>query len=155
MNITTLAFYCVSEDQNFSAGSIGRSYKGEFLRWQLFPRTCEDKPVLANQFSVSMMSLYLNLYYIVLIPILRYLQLKFWIVKTSTSNMTEYEDIHNYEAIIPSTMIVIKVLFAKLVLFKLYSTHMYNLFINSVAKRLGCERSIAAEPALSENCLIV
>ncbi|CAK9147309.1 unnamed protein product [Ilex paraguariensis] len=33
------------------AGSIGRSYKGEFLRWQLFPRTCEDKPVLANQFS--------------------------------------------------------------------------------------------------------
>lgn len=37
----------------FSAGSIGRSYKGEFQRWQLFPRTCEDKPVLANQFSVS------------------------------------------------------------------------------------------------------
>ncbi|CAH9081671.1 unnamed protein product [Cuscuta epithymum] len=34
------------------AGSIGRSYKGEFLRWQLFPRRCEDKPVLANQFSV-------------------------------------------------------------------------------------------------------
>ncbi|XP_059653644.1 uncharacterized protein LOC132300536 isoform X1 [Cornus florida] len=34
------------------AGSIGRSYKGEFLRWQLFPRVCEDKPVLANQFSV-------------------------------------------------------------------------------------------------------
>ncbi|KAK3037731.1 hypothetical protein RJ639_031102 [Escallonia herrerae] len=34
------------------AGSIGRSFKGEFLRWQLFPRVCEDKPVLANQFSV-------------------------------------------------------------------------------------------------------
>ncbi|KAK1402426.1 Non-lysosomal glucosylceramidase [Heracleum sosnowskyi] len=34
------------------AGSIGRTYKGEFLRWQIFPRTCEDKPVLANQFSV-------------------------------------------------------------------------------------------------------
>ncbi|KAL3538486.1 hypothetical protein ACH5RR_001852 [Cinchona calisaya] len=34
------------------AGSIGRSYKGEFLRWQLFPGICEDKPVLANQFSV-------------------------------------------------------------------------------------------------------
>ncbi|KAL2939448.1 Non-lysosomal glucosylceramidase [Bienertia sinuspersici] len=33
------------------AGSIGRSYKGEFQRWQLFPRTCEDKPVFANQFS--------------------------------------------------------------------------------------------------------
>ncbi|XP_024023556.1 non-lysosomal glucosylceramidase [Morus notabilis] len=33
------------------AGSIGRSYKGEFKRWQLFPRMCEDKPVLANQFS--------------------------------------------------------------------------------------------------------
>ncbi|KAA8537047.1 hypothetical protein F0562_029525 [Nyssa sinensis] len=36
----------------FSAGSIGRTYKGEFLRWQLFPRICEDKPILANQFSV-------------------------------------------------------------------------------------------------------
>ncbi|XP_065870695.1 uncharacterized protein [Euphorbia lathyris] len=34
------------------SGSIGRSYKGEFQRWQLFPRTCEEKPVLANQFSV-------------------------------------------------------------------------------------------------------
>jgi non-lysosomal glucosylceramidase len=34
------------------AGSIGRTYTGEFLRWQLFPRICEDKPVLANQFSV-------------------------------------------------------------------------------------------------------
>nr|GMD04933.1 non-lysosomal glucosylceramidase-like isoform X1 [Ipomoea batatas]GMD06992.1 non-lysosomal glucosylceramidase-like isoform X1 [Ipomoea batatas]GMD08913.1 non-lysosomal glucosylceramidase-like isoform X1 [Ipomoea batatas]GMD10124.1 non-lysosomal glucosylceramidase-like isoform X1 [Ipomoea batatas] len=37
------------------AGSIGRSYKGEFLRWQFFPRICEDKPVLANQFSVSLL----------------------------------------------------------------------------------------------------
>ncbi|XVF00537.1 hypothetical protein REPUB_Repub04eG0009400 [Reevesia pubescens] len=34
------------------AGSIERSYKGEFQRWQLFPRICEEKPVLANQFSV-------------------------------------------------------------------------------------------------------
>lgn len=34
------------------AGSIGRSYKGDFQRWQLFPGTCEDKPVLANQFSI-------------------------------------------------------------------------------------------------------
>ncbi|KAL8535964.1 hypothetical protein ACS0TY_011566 [Phlomoides rotata] len=34
------------------AGSIGRSYKGEFMRWQLFPRVCEDEPVLANQFSI-------------------------------------------------------------------------------------------------------
>ncbi|KAL6660780.1 hypothetical protein ACP70R_001815 [Stipagrostis hirtigluma subsp. patula] len=33
------------------AGSIGRSYKGDFQRWQLFPGSCEDKPVLANQFS--------------------------------------------------------------------------------------------------------
>ncbi|KAG2556731.1 hypothetical protein PVAP13_8NG192000 [Panicum virgatum] len=33
------------------AGSIGRSYTGNFQRWQLFPATCEDKPVLANQFS--------------------------------------------------------------------------------------------------------
>jgi non-lysosomal glucosylceramidase len=36
-----------------SAGSIGRSYKGDFQRWQLFPIKCEEKPVLANQFSVS------------------------------------------------------------------------------------------------------
>ncbi|KAK9286422.1 hypothetical protein L1049_014818 [Liquidambar formosana] len=34
------------------AGSIGRSYQGEFQRWQLVPRICEEKPVLANQFSV-------------------------------------------------------------------------------------------------------
>ncbi|KAJ4751721.1 Non-lysosomal glucosylceramidase [Rhynchospora pubera] len=34
------------------AGSIGRSYKGDFQRWQLFPGVCEDKPVPANQFSV-------------------------------------------------------------------------------------------------------
>ncbi|GMH25668.1 hypothetical protein Nepgr_027511 [Nepenthes gracilis] len=34
------------------AGSIGRSYKGEFQRWQLFPKICEEKPVLANQFSI-------------------------------------------------------------------------------------------------------
>ncbi|KAL3515756.1 hypothetical protein ACH5RR_022658 [Cinchona calisaya] len=34
------------------SGSIGRSYKGEFLRYLLFPGTCEDNPVLANQFSV-------------------------------------------------------------------------------------------------------
>ncbi|KAI3752627.1 hypothetical protein L2E82_24662 [Cichorium intybus] len=34
------------------AGSIGRTYTGEFLRWQLFPKICEDKPVLANQFSI-------------------------------------------------------------------------------------------------------
>ncbi|KAF7802268.1 non-lysosomal glucosylceramidase isoform X1 [Senna tora] len=34
------------------AGSIGRSYRGEFQRWQLFPVVCEEKPVLANQFSV-------------------------------------------------------------------------------------------------------
>ncbi|RVW86281.1 Non-lysosomal glucosylceramidase [Vitis vinifera] len=33
-------------------GSIGRSYRGEFQRYQLFPRICEDSPVLANQFSV-------------------------------------------------------------------------------------------------------
>ncbi|KAK9110103.1 hypothetical protein Sjap_018163 [Stephania japonica] len=33
------------------AGSIGRNYKGEFQRWQLFPSRCEDRPILANQFS--------------------------------------------------------------------------------------------------------
>ncbi|PQM42259.1 non-lysosomal glucosylceramidase [Prunus yedoensis var. nudiflora] len=34
------------------AGSIGRSYSGEFQRWQLFPGKLEEKPVLADQFSV-------------------------------------------------------------------------------------------------------
>ncbi|OVA14548.1 Glucosylceramidase [Macleaya cordata] len=34
------------------AGSIGRSYRGEFQRFQLFPTICEDTPLLANQFSV-------------------------------------------------------------------------------------------------------
>ncbi|XP_075520658.1 uncharacterized protein LOC142553967 isoform X2 [Primulina tabacum] len=34
------------------AGSIGRSYKGAFMRWQMFPRICEDRPVFANQFSI-------------------------------------------------------------------------------------------------------
>ncbi|KAF5727076.1 hypothetical protein HS088_TW22G00763 [Tripterygium wilfordii] len=34
------------------AGSIGRSFRGEFQRFKLFPLICEDSPVLANQFSV-------------------------------------------------------------------------------------------------------
>ncbi|KAJ0025811.1 hypothetical protein Pint_07568 [Pistacia integerrima] len=34
------------------AGSIGRSYRGEFQQFKLFARTCEEGPVLANQFSV-------------------------------------------------------------------------------------------------------
>ncbi|KAE8022276.1 hypothetical protein FH972_008088 [Carpinus fangiana] len=34
------------------SGSIGRSYRGEFQRFQLFPGRCEENPVLANQFSV-------------------------------------------------------------------------------------------------------
>ncbi|CAA7396531.1 unnamed protein product [Spirodela intermedia] len=34
------------------AGSIGRSYKGHFQRWQLFPGVREEEPVLADQFSV-------------------------------------------------------------------------------------------------------
>ncbi|PON68328.1 Beta-glucosidase GBA2-type [Parasponia andersonii] len=34
------------------AGSIGRSYRGEFQRIQLFPTKSEDVPILANQFSV-------------------------------------------------------------------------------------------------------
>ncbi|KAL5559864.1 hypothetical protein UlMin_036075 [Ulmus minor] len=33
------------------SGSIGRSYTGEFQRYQLFPPRTEDTPVLANQFS--------------------------------------------------------------------------------------------------------
>lgn len=34
------------------AGSIGRSFKGYFQRWQLFPGTWDEGPILANQFSV-------------------------------------------------------------------------------------------------------
>ncbi|EHA8589736.1 non-lysosomal glucosylceramidase [Cocos nucifera] len=41
------------ENPQVNSGSIGRSYKGDFQRWQLFPGICEDKPVLANQFSLS------------------------------------------------------------------------------------------------------
>lgn len=43
----------VIESSICSAGSIGRSLRGEFQRFQLFPRKCEDTPILANQFSVS------------------------------------------------------------------------------------------------------
>ncbi|KAK4747682.1 hypothetical protein SAY87_014268 [Trapa incisa] len=34
------------------AGSIGRTCRGEFQRFQLFPGICEELPILANQFSV-------------------------------------------------------------------------------------------------------
>ncbi|XP_002525532.2 non-lysosomal glucosylceramidase isoform X1 [Ricinus communis] len=34
------------------AGSIGRSYKGEFQCFKLLPLACEEGPILANQFSV-------------------------------------------------------------------------------------------------------
>ena len=50
---STLAIFFPSFESILRAGSIGRSYKGEFQRWQVFPGSCEDKPVLANQFSVS------------------------------------------------------------------------------------------------------
>lgn len=51
---------------------------------------------------------------------------------------------------IPSTMIMIEELSTKFVLFKLYLMQiMYHLFINSVAKRLGCYPSSAAEHAPS------
>lgn len=50
-----------SGTMNFSAGSIGRSYRGEFQRFQLFPTKYEDVPVLANQFSVSFSSLFQSL----------------------------------------------------------------------------------------------
>lgn len=33
------------------AGSIGRSYRGYFQHFQIFPRIYEEKPILANQFS--------------------------------------------------------------------------------------------------------
>ncbi|VAI88489.1 unnamed protein product [Triticum turgidum subsp. durum] len=35
------------------SGSIGRSYRGYFQQFQIFPRIYEEKPVLANQFSVQ------------------------------------------------------------------------------------------------------
>lgn len=34
------------------AGSIGRGYRGDFRRWQLIPGSCDEAPILANQFSV-------------------------------------------------------------------------------------------------------
>eukprot|EP00252_Welwitschia_mirabilis_P002180 TRINITY_DN1208_c0_g1_i3.p1 TRINITY_DN1208_c0_g1~~TRINITY_DN1208_c0_g1_i3.p1 ORF type:complete len:971 (-),score=189.01 TRINITY_DN1208_c0_g1_i3:472-3384(-) len=34
------------------AGSIGRSYQGDFRCWQFIPATCDEEPVSANQFSV-------------------------------------------------------------------------------------------------------
>lgn len=49
--------FCLLKKSTTRAGSIGRSYQGEFQRWQLFPRICEEKPVLANQFSVSTLPL--------------------------------------------------------------------------------------------------
>ncbi|KAM3191210.1 hypothetical protein ACQJBY_068876 [Aegilops geniculata] len=33
------------------SGSIGRSYRGYFQQFQIFPRIYEEKPILANQFS--------------------------------------------------------------------------------------------------------
>lgn len=36
-----------------SSGSIGRSYKGYFQNFQLFPQDFEENRILANQFSVS------------------------------------------------------------------------------------------------------
>ncbi|XVE55016.1 hypothetical protein DITRI_Ditri03aG0127100 [Diplodiscus trichospermus] len=33
------------------AGSIGRGYRGEFQRFKLLPKACEEGPILANQFS--------------------------------------------------------------------------------------------------------
>lgn len=56
MNLLMLRFKILSlkcEGVNSSAGSIGRSYGGEFQQYQLFPTTFEDSPILANQFSVS------------------------------------------------------------------------------------------------------
>ncbi|KAJ4830580.1 hypothetical protein Tsubulata_029831 [Turnera subulata] len=40
------------QEYEFSAGSIGRSYKGEFQHFKLFPKVWEESPILENQFSV-------------------------------------------------------------------------------------------------------
>ena len=50
-----ICIFFVADKLSSSAGSIGRSFRGEFQRWQLFPVICEEKPVLANQFSVRFM----------------------------------------------------------------------------------------------------
>ncbi|KAM1014728.1 hypothetical protein ACFX2C_044680 [Malus domestica] len=50
------------------AGSIGRSYSGDFQRWQLFPGRCEEKPVLADQFSVFVSRTNGEKYFTVLCP---------------------------------------------------------------------------------------
>jgi hypothetical protein len=48
--VTILMF----KNMNSRSGSIGRSYRGEFQRFQLFPGHFEENPILANQFSVSL-----------------------------------------------------------------------------------------------------
>ena len=40
----------------FSSGSIGRSYRGYFQHFQIFPALYEEKPILANQFSVTILN---------------------------------------------------------------------------------------------------
>jgi non-lysosomal glucosylceramidase len=40
------------------AGSIGRSYRGYFQQFQIFPVINEEKPILANQFSVIILQLH-------------------------------------------------------------------------------------------------
>ncbi|XP_058188571.1 uncharacterized protein LOC131306382 [Rhododendron vialii] len=50
------------------AGSIERNYRGEFQRLQLFPRICEYKPILANQFSVFVSRSKVEKYSTVLCP---------------------------------------------------------------------------------------
>lgn len=47
-----LMYKTVDEKPYFSAGSIGRSYKGEFQQFKIFPKICEEAPILTNQFSV-------------------------------------------------------------------------------------------------------
>lgn len=62
-NKKLLWLYLMFKSMNSSAGSIGRSYRGEFQRFQLFPGRCEETPILANQFSVSLYSEALSLTY--------------------------------------------------------------------------------------------
>jgi hypothetical protein len=55
MKLAAILYMYFLDCWSCGAGSIRRSYNGEFQRWQLFPGTSEDKTVLANEFSVGIL----------------------------------------------------------------------------------------------------
>ncbi|GJX73341.1 putative reverse transcriptase domain-containing protein [Tanacetum coccineum] len=48
MNLAEVHCGCIMFGEESNRGSTGRTYKGEFLLRQFFPKICEDKPALAN-----------------------------------------------------------------------------------------------------------